>query len=132
MLAGDPASDGVLVYLGGVLNVEFGVGGAEFGGRPNSLRCAGVRGMSERSSTGRTRGRSAQMMFNKGSMARETDIQPPYFLISAGTLRVRYVLAYQLKADGNGSLTVDLASTGPRSFALRRWRKEHKDCRQPA
>jgi hypothetical protein len=67
MLAGEPASEGVLEYRGGVLYTEFGVAGLELGGRPSSLRWAGVRGMSERSSLGRTRGRSAKRMLINGT-----------------------------------------------------------------
>jgi hypothetical protein len=46
--------------------VEEGVGGAEEGGRPRSLRWAGVRGMSERSSVWRKRGRRARRMLISG------------------------------------------------------------------
>jgi hypothetical protein len=38
MLAGDPAMDGVLEYLGGVLYTESGVAGLELGGKPSSFR----------------------------------------------------------------------------------------------
>ncbi len=70
MLAGDPASDGVREYRGGVLYAELGVAGRELGGRPSSLRWAGVRGMSERSSWGRTSGSSAKAMLINGTRMR--------------------------------------------------------------
>lgn len=38
MLAGEPASEGVLEYRGGVLYTEFGVAGLELGGKPSSFR----------------------------------------------------------------------------------------------
>lgn len=67
MLAGDPASDGVLEYRGGVLYTELGVAGLELGGRPSSFRWAGVSGMSDRSSLGRTSGSSAKAMLINGT-----------------------------------------------------------------
>ena len=78
MLAGDPASEGVLEYRGGVLYAEFGVAGRELGGRPSSFLWAGVRGMSERSSLGRTRGSNAKAMLIKGTMTTAAYIQPLY------------------------------------------------------
>lgn len=48
LLAGEPL--GVRAYRGGVLYWDPGVGGAGLGGRPRSLRWAGVKAMSERSS----------------------------------------------------------------------------------
>lgn len=67
ILAGDPASDGVLEYRGGVLYTEFGVAGAELGGKPSSFRWAGVSGMSERSSLGRTSGSNAKATLINGT-----------------------------------------------------------------
>jgi hypothetical protein len=78
MLAGDPASDGVLEYRGGVLYTEFGVAGLELDGRPSSFRCAGVRGMSERSSWGRARGSSAKTMLINGTAMSAANIQRLY------------------------------------------------------
>jgi hypothetical protein len=78
MLAGDPASDGVLEYRGGVLYTEFGVAGLELDGRPSSFRCAGVRGMSERSSWGRTSGSSAKTMLINGTRMSVAYIQRLY------------------------------------------------------
>jgi hypothetical protein len=86
MLAGDPASDGVLEYRGGVLYTEFGVAGLELGGRPSSFRWAGVRGMSERSSLGRTSGSSAKTMLISGTMTRVAYIQPLYCFKTGLTL----------------------------------------------
>ena len=70
MLAGDPARDGVREYLGGVLIAEFGVGGTELGGRPRSCLWLAVRGMSDRSSCFRRRGRKARMMLTAGISCR--------------------------------------------------------------
>ena len=78
MLAGDPASDGVLEYRGGVLYTEFGVAGLELDGRPSSFRCAGVRGMSERSSWGRASGSSATTMLINGTAMSAANIQRLY------------------------------------------------------
>lgn len=66
MLAGVPAIDGVLEYLGGVL--MEGPPGTAFAidGSPRSFLWEGVRGMSERSSAGRKSGRSATMMLKRG------------------------------------------------------------------
>lgn len=52
----------VLAYLGGVLNFEPGVWAAERGDSPRSFRCAGVRGISARSSVCRKRGRKAMII----------------------------------------------------------------------
>lgn len=49
----------VLAYFGGVLNFEPGVGAVERGDKPKSFRCAGVKGISERSSVCRKSGRKA-------------------------------------------------------------------------
>lgn len=54
-------------YRGGVTYCEPGVGGAELGARPSSFRCAGVRGISERSSFPRTRGKRAIIMFDNST-----------------------------------------------------------------
>jgi hypothetical protein len=70
LAAGEPASDGVREYLGGVLIAELGVGGAELGGRPRSFLWLGVRAMSERSSCRRTRGRKAMTMLTSGTACR--------------------------------------------------------------
>lgn len=78
MLAGEPASDGVLEYRGGVLYTEFGVAGRELDGRPSSFRWAGVRGMSERSSWGRTSGSSAKTMLINGTTTNAAYIQRLY------------------------------------------------------
>jgi hypothetical protein len=91
MLAGDPASDGVLEYRGGVLYAEFGVAGRELGGRPSSFRWAGVRGMSERSSFGRTRGSNAKAMLIKGTRTTVAYIQPLYCCRTELTLARRLV-----------------------------------------
>jgi len=77
MLAGEPASDGVLEYRGGVLYAEFGVSGLELGGRPRSFRWAGVRGMSERSSAWRTRGSSALLILKIGTSTAIADKMVP-------------------------------------------------------
>lgn len=58
--------EGVREYFGGVEMSEAGVGGALMGGRPRRSRWAGVRGMSERSSLGRTKGRRARRMLKRG------------------------------------------------------------------
>lgn len=58
-LAGDPLGVGVLATRGGVLYCEPGVGGFDVGGKPRSFLCAGVRGISERSSGVRMRGQNA-------------------------------------------------------------------------
>ena len=73
----DPDSDGVLEYLGGVLNCDPGVGGAELGGRPSSFLCPGVNGMSVISSVLAKSGRTAQMMLMTGISCRVNHIQPP-------------------------------------------------------
>lgn len=67
MLAGIPAIDGVLEYLGGVL--MEGPPGVAFviDGSPRSFLWEGVRGMSERSSAGRKSGRSATTMLKRGT-----------------------------------------------------------------
>lgn len=44
--------------------MEPGVGGAELGGKPSSLRWPGVRGISERSSLGRKSGSRATPILN--------------------------------------------------------------------
>lgn len=82
-LAGDPPIEGVLEYRGGVLYADEGVAGFELGGRPRSLRWLGVRGMSERSSAGRTRGRRARPMLNSGKRKSSVDSQPAYSLRTA-------------------------------------------------
>lgn len=53
-------------YRGGVLNLASGVGAADEGSRPSSWRWADVRGMSDRSSFGRIKGRHATPMLTKG------------------------------------------------------------------
>jgi hypothetical protein len=78
MLAGVPACDGVLEYRGGVLYTELGLAGCELGGRPSSFRWAGVSGMSDMSSLGRTSGSSAKMMLIDGSRNRPAYIQLLY------------------------------------------------------
>lgn len=66
MLAGEPLNGvGVRAYLGGVAYFVSGVGGAELGGRPSSLRWAGVRGMSEMSSLPRKRGQHAAIVLKE-------------------------------------------------------------------
>jgi hypothetical protein len=65
-LEAEPAWEGVREYRGGVAMVEDGVGGREEGGRPRSLRWAAVRGMSDRSSVWRKRGKSARRMLIRG------------------------------------------------------------------
>lgn len=66
MLAGEPLNGvGVRAYLGGVEYFASGVGGAELGGRPSSLRWAGVRGMSKISSLLRKRGQHAANMLKE-------------------------------------------------------------------
>lgn len=57
LLAGLAARDPESRYLGGVMYVDPGVGGAVAdGSSPKRARCVGVRGMSERLSFGRMRG----------------------------------------------------------------------------
>lgn len=82
-LAGDPPIDGVLEYRGGVLYAEPGVAAPELGGRPRSLRWLGVRGMSERSSAGRTKGSSATPILYSGNRKSSVNNQPPYSLSHA-------------------------------------------------
>lgn len=66
LLPVDPDMDGVREYRGGVLYTDPGVGGADEGPRPRSFRWPGVRGMSERSSFGRTSGNRATPILNSG------------------------------------------------------------------
>jgi hypothetical protein len=63
----------------------------ELGGNPSSFRWAGVNGISERSSFGRKRGRSARLMLNKGMTVSARYIQPPYSFISVLSLRGDWV-----------------------------------------
>jgi len=62
LLAGEPLGVGVLATRGGVLYCEPGVGGFEVGGKPRSFLCAGVRGISDKSSGVRRRGQNATSM----------------------------------------------------------------------
>lgn len=64
----EPARDGVRAYRGGVLYTVFGASGFELGGRPSSLRWAGVRGISDMSSGFRRRGAQAMPTFQTGNM----------------------------------------------------------------
>jgi hypothetical protein len=66
LLAGEPLNGvGVRGYLGGVAYFVSGVAGAELGGRPSSLRWAGVSGMSEISSFPRRSGQHAATMLKE-------------------------------------------------------------------
>lgn len=67
----------------------MGVAARELGGRPRSLRCAGVRGMSERSSAGRARGRSAMAMLIRGIRISAAESQLLYCFSSGLNLVVR-------------------------------------------
>ena len=76
MLPTDPEMDGVLEYLGGVLNFEPGVGGAELAGSPSSFLCPGVRGMSDMSSFFLNKGNSATPTLMTGINCRMNHIHP--------------------------------------------------------
>lgn len=95
LLVGDPARDGVREYRGGVLMAELGVGGAELGGRPRSFLCAGVNGISARSSLLRKRGRKAMMIPEVGNSWRIKYIQAAQYFISALNLDKRSELVLQ-------------------------------------
>ena len=58
-------------YLGGVMYCDPGVAGRDAGPSPNKARCVGVRGISERSSSGFRSGRHAATMKSMGT-TRET------------------------------------------------------------
>ncbi len=92
LLVIDPDMEGVLEYRGGVLIFESGVAGAELGGSPRSFLCAGVRGMSSRSSSFRNRGSSANTMLTTGISWNASHIQPAYRALKCSPiLQVRRV-----------------------------------------
>ncbi len=76
MLATEPDIDGVREYLGGVLYTEPGVAGAEPADRPSNFRWPGVRGMSDRSSGLRKRGRRATPMLTRRISSTANHTQP--------------------------------------------------------
>ncbi len=63
-LAAEP-TDGVREKRGGVLYADPGVGGLDDGGRPSSRRCPGVKGISDRSSFGPSKGSRLMAMLNR-------------------------------------------------------------------
>ena len=87
--------DGVREYRGGVLYLASGVGGNALGARPNSLRWAGVRGMSDSSSFFRIRGRQAMMMLARGHSCKANHAQPTYMRNGEGALRSQQQMRWQ-------------------------------------
>lgn len=61
-----------------MLNFASGVGAAEDGGRPRSSLCAGVKAISDRSSSFRTNGKQARMMLVNGISWRRSHAQSRY------------------------------------------------------
>ena len=95
--------EGVREYRGGVLKCASGVGATMVGGRPRSLRCAGVNGMSARSSSVRKYGMIAMPTLVRQTSSNANRIQPRPFRIESGTLKQVAWLAWaSIELDKSG------------------------------
>ena len=78
MLAGEPDTEGVRAYRGGVVYTALGVAAALRGSRPRSLRWLGVRGISTRLSVVRKSGSTERTMLIANTALRIRATRLPY------------------------------------------------------